>query len=69
MLPREEQRKYIFAAKRRFDELSVPEYFKSTSDVIKLLQTLEPKQDFRDMEMLPLNLSIEIAQTFLKVLS
>ncbi len=67
MLPREEQRKYIFAAKRRFDELSVPEYFKSTSDVIKLLQTLEPKQDFRDMEMLPLNLSIEIAQTFLKV--
>lgn len=67
MLPREEQRKYIFAAKRRFDELSVPEYFKSTSDVIKLLQTLEPKQDFRDMEKLPLNLSIEIAQTFLKV--
>ena len=36
MLPREEQRKYIFAAKRRFDELPVPEYFKSTSDVIKL---------------------------------
>ena len=67
MLPREEQRKYIFAAKRRFDELPVPEYFKSTSDVIKLLQTLEPKQDFRDLEILPLSVSQDIAHTFLKV--
>lgn len=67
MLSREEQRKYIFAAKRRFDELPVPEYFKSTSDVIKLLQTLEPKQDFRDLEILPLSVSQDIAQTFLKV--
>lgn len=66
-LSRQEQKKYIDAARRRFSELSVPKYVKSSSDVVKLLKTLEPKQDFRDMETLPLRLSLEIAKTFLKV--
>ena len=66
-LSKQEQVQYTIAAMRRFDELSVPEHFNSTSDVIALLNQLEPKQDFHDLEILPLNVSQDIAHTFLKV--